>query len=173
MKYNHIEYMENVAATLKELQHTDAEKHFTRATELISMEEFMANASELTGLQLIAIDEVMAALLDGGSDNILDRRTYTLFVLKNAANGDIEAQQAAREDCEAVIKKILSKLFYDYRQAQRNGNTNGLRGLEINRITIQNVGPVGDYYYGFMVMFTVLDAPGIVYNENDWVIPGS
>lgn len=163
-EFDFINYMREVAETLKEIQHTELEKHFNRVTSIAEMGEFLASMRDAKGYQMIVIDNMAGRFLDRSSDNLLVQPYHSLYILKHIPREDYDSRETAIKGCTAVVKKILSKMFYDKRMMQ-----NGLTNLDRESITFNQAGPFGHNWHGLNFNFTVLDDPGIVYNAADWL----
>ncbi len=163
--FNFVPYFRTLAVNLKELQHTDADKHFHRISSLPEMEEFLSSLSNLQGFQLIVLNKPSGRLDDASvSDNLLDRQFYTYYILKVATHGDYDEAEQARADCNAVARKIMSKMFIDKRNV-----VNGLLNLDRSSFYYDAIGPIAHGYIGFMCSFTLYNPAGIAYNEDDWL----
>lgn len=162
--FNFIPYMKSIAVSLKELQHTDNDKHFHRIQSLPGMEELLSNTNFITGYQLLVLDRKSGRLDDSSrSDNLLDRKFNTFYVVKAVEQGNYEQLHTTLDACETIVRKILSKMFYDKRN-----NTNGLYNLNRSSVYYDAIGPFGQNFFGIMVSFSLLNAAGIIYNEDDW-----
>ena len=163
MTFDFIPYMRNIAVSLKELSHTDTDKHFQRVTSLAALEEFLANSRSINGFQLVAVDKISGRLNDDShSDNLMDRRMFSFYLFKNVRHGHFDEHENAIKECKAVVNKIESRMFYD-----KNTAANGLQNLN-RSFYYDSIGPFAQGWYGLMVTFTVADAAGITYNPNDW-----
>lgn len=162
-EFDFIAYMRNVATKLKELQHTEDEKHFTRIKGISALEEFLQNQRNLEGIQLVAVANKTGRFTESG-DNLLDQPYYSFFVLKMVTVNDFDAQELAVNECEAIIKKIFSKMFRE--KIQPNSP---LAGLQKASISYAQSGPWVHGWHGMMASFTLLDYPGIIYNADDWI----
>ena len=164
-KFNLTDYLLDVAERLIDLQHTDANNRFSRVSSVIGLEEYLSNMTFNTGWQLIAVDTRSGRFDDGSaSDNLIDSQLYTFYLVKAIELHNFDARQQLIKDCEAIVKKILSKMFYDKREG-----LNGLLDLQRGSVSYDTIGPIGNNCHGLMVFFTVLDATNIAYDANDWL----
>jgi len=157
-------YMREVAETLKEIQHTEGEKHFNRVSSIAELAEFLANMRLAKGYQLIIIDNLAGRFMDRRSDNLLVQPYFSFYLVKHVQRENFEEKEQTIKSCTAVCKKILSKMFYD----KRNG-LNGLTNLDRESVTYNQAGPLGHNWHGLNVNFTLLDDPEIVYDADDWL----
>lgn len=163
--FNFIDYMLDIAVRLKELQHTETDKHFSRVSSIVGLEEYLSNMSFNTGWQLVVVDTRSGRFDDGSySDNLMDNQLYTFYLVKSIDTNDFDAREDLIKDCEAIVRKILSKMFYDKRE-----RLNGLLDLQRSSISYDTIGPIGNECHGLMVFFTVLDASDISYSATDWL----
>lgn len=164
-KFNLTDYLLDVSEKLIELQHTENDKHYSRVSSVVGLEEYLSNMTFNTGWQLIAVDTRSGRFDDGSySDNLIDSQLYSFYLVKALEHHNFDARQQLIKDCEVIVKKILSKMFYDKREG-----LNGLLDLQRGSISYDTIGPIGNNCHGLMVFFTVLDATDIAYNANDWL----
>lgn len=163
-EFDFIEYMREIAETLKQIQHSEQDKHFTRVSSITELSEFLVTMKSAKGYQLIVIDNLAGRFMDRRSDNLLIQPYYSFYLLKQVPRENYDEKETAIKDCTAVCKKILSKMFYDKRNS-----LNGLLNLDRDSITYNQAGPFGHNWHGLNVNFTILDYPDISYNEDDWL----
>jgi hypothetical protein len=163
--FNFTEYMLDIAVRLIELQHSDDDKHYSRVSSLPGMEEYLSNMTFNSGWQLIVVDNRTGQFDDGSfSDNLIDRQLYSFYLVKSVETNDFDAREELIKEAETILKKILSKFFYDKRNSLY-----GLLDLQRSSITYDTIGPIGNDCHGLMVHFTLLNASDIAYSENDWI----
>lgn len=163
-EFNFIAYMKSVAENLKELQHTENERHFSRIKGIADLEEFLQNQRNLQGYQLAAVSSVAGRFVDSG-DNTLDQPYYSFHLLKQVSkDGDYDAQELAVKECEVLAKKVLARMFKESKEPN-----SPLVGISRGSVTYNQSGPWVHGWYGIMVSFTLLDYPGIMYNADDWI----
>lgn len=162
--FNFTDYMKTVAENLKELHHTETERHFSRIKGISDLEEFLQNQRNLKGYQLAVVSSVSGRFVDSG-DNMLDQPYYSFHLLKQVTKaGDYDALDAAIKECEVLAKKILSRMFKHRLEPQSH-----LNGLQRGSISYNQSGPWVHGWHGIMVSFTIYDYPGIIYNADDWI----
>ena len=163
MSFDFVNYMKNIATSLKELLDTEEHKHFNRITSLLGLEEFLSNSHIVEGYQLLVLDKINGRLADNSnSDNLLDRRLFTFYIFKNVQHYNFDQHQTAIQGCLSVAKKIESKMLKDKRDA-----ANGLQYLD-RSFYYDTIGPFAQGWHGIMINFSVLDNAGIIYNPDDW-----
>lgn len=162
-EFDFINYFRDIAESLKEIQHTEAEKHFSRVGSIADLGEFLANMRVAKGYQLIVIDNLAGRFQDRRSDNLLVQPYFSLYLLKQVPREDYDDRETTIKACTVVCKKILSKMFKDKREM-----TNGLTNLDRDSISYNQAGPFGHNWHGLNINFTVIDDPDIVYNASDW-----
>lgn len=163
-EFDFIPYFRDIAERLKEIRHTEAEKHFTRVLSIADLGEFLATMKTAKGYQLIVIDNQSGRFIDRSSDNLLNQPYFSFYLLKQVPREDHDEKESTISACKTVVKKILSKMFYD----KRNG-LYGLTYLEREGITYNQAGPFGHNWFGFNVNFTLIEPPEIEYDYNDWL----
>jgi len=164
MEYNHLEYMENVATSLKEIAHSSNHKAFATASGMGLLEGLMEGITSLNLPCLVAIDDVSSRLAENDTDSISEVPFYSFCILKVANTNDSLAQRKAMRECKVLVKKVISKLRTD----RRNG-VDGLKYFDTGSVLISGIGPVAGGYYGCSVSFSLLQPAGVVYNASDWL----
>ena len=163
--FNSVTYFKAIAISLKDLLHTEEDKHFHRISALSELEEFIANSRTISGYQLLVLDKYNGKLDDSSiSDNLLDRNFHTFYILKKAASGNFSDIETVNAGCLAVSKKIISQMFKDKWDC-----INELKDLQRSSFTYSSIGPLAHGCYGIMVSFSSLNTAGIIYNANDWL----
>lgn len=163
-EFDFIAYFRDIAESLKEIQHTEAEKHFSRVSSIAELGEFLANMRTAKGYQLIVIDNVAGRFMDRRSDNLLVQPYFSFYLVKQIPREDPDEKETVIKACTAVCKKVLSKMFYDKRS-----NLSGLTNLDRDSISYNQAGPFGHNWHGLNVNFMIIDDPEIVYNASDWI----
>ena len=158
-------YFQAIATSLKDIANSGTGNHFTKITGLGKMEGFLAERHSLTGYQLVYMDFMRGRYIDNKSDNILNQRFHTFFVMKNAADSLYDGKgEAAVDDCMAVARKIISKMRED-----RRNYANLMERLDVSSISFEQVGPIAQGWHGVNVSFFMIDNPGdILYDATDW-----
>ncbi len=163
--FNFIPYFKNIAETLKEIQSTATDNHFHRIIALQEMDELLANSRNINGFQLVVLDKISGRLNDNSkSDNLLDRRFHTYFIIKKVEHGNFNEHQTVNQQCIDISRKIMSKLFIDKRNVQNN-----LLNLDRSSFYYDSIGPIAHGYFGVMCNFSLDNAAGIAYNSDDWL----
>ncbi len=157
-------YFSNIANTLKRIAEGKGEDHFTSITGIHEMEGFLTKRQSLQGFQLVYVDNVQGKYIDNKSDNIINKRFHTFFVLINAPDSTYASKGGATDQCLAVVDSIISKMRYD-----RKNYNNMMERLDVSSIQYNQVGPIGQGWHGVSVAFFILDNPGnIMYDADDW-----
>jgi hypothetical protein len=162
--FDFITYFRNVATTLKDILHSADNQRFHRISSLPEMEEFLANSRSNSGYHLIVLDKPSGRLDDSSnSDNLIDRKFYTFYILKNVANADYDEAETIRQQCLTSARKIMSKMFLDKRNS-----ANSLLDLDRSSIYYDTIGPIAHGYMGIMCSFSLYNSAGIIYDSDDW-----
>lgn len=163
--FNPDRYFKDVADRLKDIAESSAGNHYTKAESLVKMEGFLAEMQYAQGYQLVLMDSFRAQIVDNKSDNILQKRFFTYFLLKCVPDGTFSGKHTAIADCKKVVDRITAKMLNDKRNY-----LNLMERLDVASITITQVGPIGSNWYGINVSFFMLDDPGyIVYDSDNWI----
>lgn len=159
-------YFQFIANNLKDIVNSGAGTHFTKVTSIQAMEGFLAERQSLKGYQLVYMDYLRGRYIDNKSDNILNQRFHTFFLLKNAPDSIYDSKGSDSIDgCMQVARKIISKMREDRRNYE-----NLMTRVDIGSINFEQVGPLGQGWYGVNVSFMMMDNPGdILYDATDWI----
>lgn len=162
--YNHAEYMEAIAANLKEIAHSANHKAYAEASTISIFEGLSEHITTLNFPCLVIIDDMTSQLVDNTSDNVLDNPYYQFAILHKADINDSKSHRIARANSKALARKVLTRMFKD-----KSEYKNGLDNLQRGGISFQGIGPLGDGAYGCLVTFTTLEYPGLIYDAKDWL----
>jgi len=165
--FNAETYFRAIAETLKDIVNSSDGNHFTKAESLAKMEGFLAEMQYAEGYQLILMDSFRAQMIDSKSDNVLQKRFTTYFLLKNVTDANFSSKYQDIDACKAVVDKITGRMLHDKRNY-----LNLMHRLDVASLTFTQVGPIGSNWYGINVSFFMVDNPGqIGYDVNHWVQP--
>ncbi|MBN2747358.1 MAG: hypothetical protein JXR34_11590 [Bacteroidales bacterium] len=162
--FNFEAYFLNLAIQLKELAHTDQDRHFNRAKGIADLDEFLTNQRTLKGYQLVIVTGESGRFLENNSDNLLNQPYYSFYLLKEAKITDHDAQDLAVKECKVLAAKVFSRMFKERLEA-----SNPLRGLERGSISYNQAGPFAHGWFGVFISFTMKDTTGINYVASDWL----
>ena len=162
--YNHIEYMESIAANLKVIAHSRNNQRFFKSTGLASLDGLIARIGCAKLPAIVAEDQSDQNIIDNTSDNILAKPYYTFYVLYPAKAGNDDSIFEARKNGLKTAKKIISRMRKDARE-----QVYGLKDLNVGSFKIMGIGPIGDQGHGVQVTFTLIEDSDTYYNESDWV----
>lgn len=168
MTFDYVAYMRTLAQKNKLLLHTAEKPAFYRVSSITGLEELITSGSFGKNRCLIVLDAREGRFVDNDSDNLLDDQYYTFFVLEHADALDPNKRSTALRFSMIVAKQLLSKMFKDKREAQQGKEPKWLMNLDKASIYYKEIGPIGDNFWGYMYSFSLLEPPGIQYNENDW-----
>lgn len=175
MAFDFTAYMKGIAETLKDIRHSDSssEKRFFRISSVMNIDEMLQNFTTAGSACIMVEDNRTGRYQEaGGSMSYLDNQSYSFLIMKHCEQFDAESREQVKKDCEAIMKKIISKFKKDKAyDLQHPGETRtGMRDFNMSTIYYQTIGPVGDNYYGMLVQFARLEPVNadLVYNDNDW-----
>lgn len=165
--FNFLTYMLDCATRLKSIGHDEYTKRFFRCSGIAGLEELLNNLTDITGRVLVVHNNQEGSVGDiSRADNFLDSPYYVFYVLEKVQNyNDFDAEELVKANCKETGFKILARMIREKRLGQ-----NGLTFLDFSSIPYQNVGPVGNGFYGVMFSFTVTDGDSrLIFNEADWL----
>lgn len=148
MDYNHFQYGEALAASLRSVAHTPANRKFFTAFGLEDLTNFEDRLSSVSGTILIAVDGCESDSEDNGGDALTDKQVYSFIVARNTVSGDPDTVNRAAYDCRLICKQIRNRLLQDP----------ALSGIIDRGTQINGIGPIGDNFYGTVLTF-FLHAP--------------
>lgn len=150
MDYNHFQYGEALAASLKAVAHTPENRKFFTATE---EEEFLSvedSLSSVTGTFLVAIDGSNSDL-SYQPDNMTERPQYFFVILRNTESSGAHTISAAQSHSLRIARQVIARMMQDYTLCR-----SGLQSLDPDSFVIRGVGPIGDNFYGVLIGFNLL-----------------
>lgn len=164
MNFDAITYFETVARKLKEIGHTDIEKHFFRTRSVAALDELLDELPNANFPALMVHDTIDGALGDfNQADSYMEEPQYVFYVLQQAEMGNRQSVDDAITQCRSIGRKIIAQMI---RHRQRGEH--GLDLMDTGRIPFQTVGPLADQVYGVMYMFYVSDDAGLLHDADDW-----
>jgi len=170
MKYNHKNYLLDVATKLKDIEHTIENPRFHRIYGIGDIEEFIGNQTLTKGYHLLCEIRDDENFIDFDSNNLTNRGYYGFYVAYNFEGGNFDSKETAKINCKTVAEKIISKYIKDFEEdnALSIPNRVGLADLELSSFTITTLPTIADYYMLCFVSFTKREPSEIAYNANDW-----
>lgn len=170
MKFaEYIAYFQNAATSNKAIAHgSDGRKTFRR----IDIEEVLTGLkADMNGQICMFLENPEIRTLDALSDNQRKLMTGAFLILQQADKIDIGKQETALDQCLEVSEQVLSKMMNDARKSlQDKTHPWKLKGFDPNTVSMEKVGPVFGYFYGWRVQFTLNQPfPGIkALDESKW-----
>jgi len=170
-------YMEWIAEMLLEVQHDPEakERKFFRISSVMNLDEMVEHFTNAGSPCIMVEDNRIGRFMDANSDNYLDIQSYSFLVLKYCKVMDAKDRETAKNDTLALVKKIISRMKRDKRDDLTGGFTkSGLQNFDLNSVTYQTIGPIGDNYYGTLVQFSMLNPVNseIAFKADDWMDRG-
>ena len=165
MIFDFAQYMENVAISLKDIQHTNENRKFYKISSIFSLEGFLYDLRNASETIMLIDTSVEGSIGTKGSDNFMDNPSYKFYILKKSKLSDSNQEEQIKKECKAIGMKILSKMLKDKTQG-----IEGLLYLDFSQIPYITVGPLANQWYGVEFFFTVRTYNNeLVYNPNDWL----
>ena len=114
-KFSPHTYFRNlVAQSTKFTPDTNTEDdHFSRASSIIAIDEFLSEMSEISGLQFILQDTRSARLMDKYSDNLLINQYFSFYILQSASQGDYDEKENVLSSTYQALLHVISRMFND------------------------------------------------------------
>jgi hypothetical protein len=162
-------YFATLAAKLKDIAHSDEKKRYIEVNGYDNMLGLIETDNYLTGTILVHDISMTGRLFAENSDQILDRVPGMFFVLQRCDKTSISAVKSTHLATLSICKKIIAKMRRDQYQESIHQSIAGMRNLDVTSFTYQSVGPLVSGWHGTMVQFSLVEKPGIVYSEADWI----
>lgn len=164
LMYNHFQYAEQLARSLKSIGHRDDDRHFLKFDETAELEDLALLTSSISGMLLVAIDGLNSDFGLNGADGLTDTPQYFIVILKDCPQGDLDLYHSTKQSCKTVAEECLKRMLID-----RYNEVNGLEHLDTESITCRGVGPIGDNFYGVLLGFTLTNPRNYQLNPDMWL----
>ncbi len=161
-----LSYGEQIATNHKKIGHSKTSNHY----HVLTLKEAIMGIEEAEEIMLIA-ELPMIGINDGGSDNIFGTFTGAYLIVKKVDQDNHEEIISAFEEMEEIGNDIMSKMVNDWKKANNQEATkpnSELKHLEVDRLRMEEVGPVLDGYVGWRIDFTVLAPDALALIESKW-----
>ncbi len=164
--YDHFAYMEDIAARLRAIGHSNTTRRFFRSSTPEDLEEMFASLSSVPSDApvLVAIDDLDETFSEPDTDDILSAPEYGFIVLHHVEQGNDADLFAKRKLCRSVAHKIVARMLRD--STLRTHPFHG--SLNRSSVIITAHGPVGDNFHGTLVWFSLQTPFEWIENVNDW-----
>ncbi|RVU01079.1 hypothetical protein EOD41_10720 [Mucilaginibacter limnophilus] len=166
------EYFENIAAKLKEIQHTENEPAFYRITDPYNLDEF-DDAVKSMGKPVCLLLEIGDGEI-GEWDSQKDMPRIGLHVLAKC-DGSRAGIRQARDQAKEILLKIVSRMrrdaqdHWDDQGAHIIGALKAAKVVFSTAIKFTNMTAVDGNWYGKSFWFEFKAPVNLVYNEGDWI----
>ncbi|AFD05956.1 hypothetical protein [Solitalea canadensis] len=165
----YINYFENAAVKLKELQHSPEKPcffHLPNRYDLAEMDEAIRSSAKET---VMLLDAYESDLSEASGDNNIEVINAAFYIIERSDSRDLTSIKATRSRCAIIGNKVIAKLRKDSR-AKRSGNASAFPFKEFKfKVNVTSVGPMGDQYYGKLFQFELLSSVDVVFKEDDWL----
>lgn len=147
-----------LAAALPEFQ--PPERHLHRSTDWASLTTLFARLQQLEYPCLVADHAYGAQIVDRGSDSLLQRQAWGLYLLERALPAEDSEATHARASTRALADRLLAAIVAECRATRGHPPdqpaTSPLARVELDSLRIAPLGPVADFAYGIAIDFTTL-----------------
>ncbi len=165
MKYNHIEYFDNICQKLKFFNQG---REQNKQVFFISpnSDNLMAVSQQFSSIDypfMVAIDGLDSDFRNNRADMTLKNGEYFVLILDIAQDDDAEQIMKVQKECEKQALQIQTKMLHDHENL-----LNGLQMLDENSFTIRSVGPVETSAYGVIMGFRVDTSVNLCLDPELW-----
>ena len=147
-----------LAAALPEFQ--PPERHLHRSTDWASLTTLFARLQQLEYPCLVADHAYGAQIVDRGSDSLLQRQAWGLYLLERALPAEDSEATHARASTRALADRLLAAIVAECRATRGHPPdqpaTSPLARVELDSLRIAPLGPGADFAYGIAIDFTTL-----------------
>lgn len=154
--FSFFDFAEEMARSLQAVAHSDNHIRFFRASgpeEVGSLED---RISSLDGTVLIAVDGCESVSVPSTRDQICERNTYHLMLVRQTNSDRPETIDASVRACFGLVKQVRNMLWRRYREVNKD-------------VTLWGCGPLGDNFYGCGMTFRVDEYPDFDIDPNIFI----
>ncbi|MDJ1500456.1 hypothetical protein [Xanthocytophaga agilis] len=150
-EYN--QYFRDLATKHVDIKHSDTEMHFARIIRSadpffkLELSEFLTKLKSKLETPFMLLETYDARFEDNKSDNKWQLAMGAFMILDKVSKGDYNEVESKLDFTESVATDIIGRLYNDYKLKRINWH------VDLNDITLEKVGPVGDSMYGTRVDF--------------------
>ncbi len=165
MKYNHIEYFDNICQKLKFFnpgREQNEQVFFTSPNS----DNLMAVSQQFSSIDypfMVAIDGLDSDFKNNRADLTLKNGEYFVLILDIAQGDNAEQIMRVQKECEKQALQIQAQMLHDHANL-----FNGLQMLDENSFTIRSVGPVETSAYGVIMGFRVDTSINLCIDNDLW-----
>lgn len=106
-----LSYFEQVAANLVPIGHSASNPAYIRMSLLEAMEQESTSAAPI----ILVAEPPHYRLINNSGENVLKEWQGSIMILKEVAEGDMEAEKAAQSYCSLLMEQVLAKMRKDRR----------------------------------------------------------
>ena len=159
-------YGKQIAVRNKSIAHTDENRHFT----VFTVEDALSDLKNIES-PVLAAELPRIRFNDSGSDNIHTIMDGAYLIVKKVVQGNSEEIITAYEDMFVITLQVASKILNDRKMANIPGRQSPeklVKHLQVNNISIVDVGPVFDGHYGWRIDFPFQSTINLELDESKW-----
>lgn len=143
MDYNHFEFCEEMARTLRAVRHTDSKQQYYKASGSDWLADLEDRLSAASGTVLIAVNSGELDSEGFGAEGVQDDWKFYIILAQQTDDDHRDTVHAAHEECRRLAIAVRNVLFRRYPRMPRTSS-------------IFNVGPLADHFYGSALEFTMV-----------------
>lgn len=162
-------YFATLATQLKDIAHSPEKKRYIEVNGYDNMLGLIETDTFLTGTILVHDISLTGRFFAENTDQVLDRVPGMFYVLQRCDKTSISAVKNTHSATLSIGKKIIARMRRDQYKESIHQSTAGLRNLDVASFTYQSVGPLVSGWHGTMFQFSMVEKPGIEFNEADWI----
>lgn len=172
MAFNPLTYFENIARESVYIRHTDEDPHFSVASGLSEIEEFLQNLIRNDNIQLIIIDDIAGSFDNDDSVNLYDSSMHAFIICKHVDEiGDMRQRNLAMLEAKKIGRKIIGRIAKEQNDAAKlppKYDTLGVRQINQNSFKYFTVGPLAGNFFGVQFSFTSGEPFNDHFDNEEW-----
>jgi hypothetical protein len=162
--FDAVGYFKQMAEDVTIISNAEGGNHFTQVSNLEKLEGFLAEMQGLKGPQIVLMDTLRGRFINSRSDNYLNQRHITFFLLLHMQDANFQGKDSVMQDVKYIGDQIIARMLYHRRNYLHN-----MHLLDPSTITFDQVGPIGSNWFGLNYSFFMFDYPGnIEYNADNY-----
>lgn len=171
MKFNFLQYIEQLSRSHHKILHDNPDNRFYRFSSIRSMEEVFARLLSAKTPAVAVADSIEGRLLDMRSDNITERNVYSFYLLGRTQHLDSNLRQQQMELLSGIKNDFFARIIKDHRTDFNRETSFGLSYLDIASMGYRTITGLPDNIIALVCSFA-LEHPFVTnISELVWTLP--
>lgn len=161
--YNHYQYCETLARSLKAISHTDHKCKYFEATEQTELQQLEQNISNASGTILIAIDGQLSNYAFN-DDNLIEKPFYSIVIARQTKSTDARTITQSQQYCKSLASQIMARMLNDAHHYLHECDK-----IDASTFTTEGFGPIAGVFYGVILSFTLAEGRSFEIDKDYWI----